>query len=297
MIRRIALLWGLAFVLMVQSIVYAVPHNWQWIESDDEFGYFVDMANITKTTNFNGKVREAELWLKMKYTAKSAKDVLEDFDHSYINADLLADDGAGIFKIKLDFLRGSVHVLSSSFLDKSGNVLVTDTDAFYQYVDVQSFYRPVFTYVENHLAGTNSYSIYKDKKARPCVNAKNVDGNKEYTVVNLWRAHYLNNDESKSVVPVSVYTYDANMENVRTYCTDWCYDFKNNTYNITAVIQRNSNDEWAYYDLADNGEVSKPTAIVPDTIGEAIKKQLMSFATGHKKLLHRLDGDGLTVER
>lgn len=294
--RKICLYLIITFMLIIQSVAYAVPHNWQWIESDDEFGYFIDTANINKITNSNGRVRYAELWLKMKYTPKSAPEVLQDWGHEYVNANLLANDGSGIFKIKLDFLRGSVHVLSSTFLDKNGNILASDNDDFFQYVDVQSFYQPVFTYVANYIANTNDYAIFKNKKS--IFVGKRSDGNNQkYSWIKLWRAHYYNNDENKIIVPTIINTYNSNKECTESFCGYTCYDLAQNISFDLGLLYKDKDENWTYYGFIENGDTITSTAIIPDTTGETIIKQLKAFKSEHNTFLHRLDNDGLKAVR
>lgn len=142
---------------------YSMERKWQWIRSDENYGYFIDVEDAYNHKVDGNEVDYSDVWVKVAYTYNGAQDEINYFGLNTINANTLKD-GYGLYKLRLHYLSGEVDYLHLSFYDKNGNLLKTvkqDKTTIYG----ERFLEPILLFMSSKITGGKEFSLVTSGKA------------------------------------------------------------------------------------------------------------------------------------
>ena len=85
----------LLLLLQFSNVSQALQHQWQWIESNDYYGFFLDTQTISPHYVYGDNADYTDVWMMVKYSYEGAKDELDSYDNTYVKPEKL-QDGYGI---------------------------------------------------------------------------------------------------------------------------------------------------------------------------------------------------------
>lgn len=133
-----------------------MERNWQWIRSDDNFGYFIDVDNAYNHKTIENEIDYSDVWVKVAYTYSGAQNEIDFYDIKHVSADKLSA-GYGLYKLRLHYLSGDVEYLYLGFYDNNSNLLATaKPNKTTIYCD--GFLEPILLYMSAKITGGKEFS-------------------------------------------------------------------------------------------------------------------------------------------
>lgn len=141
---------------------FSMERNWQWVESDDEIGYFIDVDNAYNHKSIGQLVDYSDVWVKCAYTMAGAESEIDMYGLDNIDSNVLKE-GYGLHKLRLKYLTGEIQYLYTGFYDHNGNLLANCTD---QESDTNiyrsSYLDSIMYFMSSKITKRNEFSIYQN---------------------------------------------------------------------------------------------------------------------------------------
>ena len=253
---------ALLFSMLVSFSSQAYARHWQWIESNDYYGYFVDTESIKPNVDGAGQFNSANLWLKVQYSEQGLRNDWENKLEPWMNVSELLK-GSTMINMDIDFFSGEISVYSRDFVDQEGNVRF-HSKYFKTNVDRHVFYAPVFAYVEDYLTGDGCYNHLKNGGIIP------ITGSKDLGLYYMaWRTRY-SKKINDLIVPEYVFRkFPTGTSEIVYYLTP---DFKGQAMQSAWAEFKPEGGAWHKDD-----KYSEPKSIVPGSVGEVAFMKLKDY--------------------
>jgi len=276
-------------------MVDASENHLQWIDSDESYSYFLDPSTITMHRNYNNKVDYVDAWIKITYSGEGAQTELDDWNVHGVSVGAL-QNGYGEYRVRINFIPGTVDVLFVSLNSNDGRTLYTKNNAETIRVAERGFYQPIYTYMVSYLAGTPDFSFYKSWKSVFWYKSLDKNGQLSKTFISKWK---IRQENQIIYYSQNIYTYAPDntvMKEDIAYCE---LNIVSNTITFRGIAtDKNNDDTWAYQAITDKvGNNSNIIDIVPGSRGAAAKQSLVDFCNDNYDFVHRFDGGGLTLKK
>lgn len=284
----------LLLLLQFSNVSQALQHQWQWIESNDYYGFFLDTQTISPHYVYGDNADYADVWMMVKYSYEGAKDELDSYDNTYVKPEKL-QDGYGIYRLRLYFWTGDVQRDFAGLYMKDGTLLAQYTDVDETNVERERFYRPIMYYTIDYLTGNHEYTIYNHNKS----NYK-IDGKKSITGI---RKYYVSKNSMKSdgddiYFKYTIYQYNNNDEIQKKEICQVKYNMISNS--MTYLSQDTDEDysgSWKHDDFSAVPEAKRTTQLIPDSIGEGLVNDVKKFYQTNKAFVDRYNHKLLEVKK
>lgn len=284
----------LLLLLQFSNVSQALQHQWQWIESNDNYGFFLDTQTISPHYVYGNNADYADVWMMVKYSYKGAKTELDSYDNTYVKPEKL-QDGYGIYRLRLYFWTGDVQRNFTGFYMKDGTLLTQYMKVYETNVEKQDFYQPIMYYTIEHLTENHEYAVYNHGKSYHIhYGTKRITGmNKFYISTNS-----IKSDGDDIYFTYTIYHYNSNDEIQKTEICKLKYNMISNS--MTYLSQDTDEDysgSWKHDDFSAVPEAKRTTQLIPDSIGEGLVNDVKKFYQTNKAFVDRYNHKLLEVKK
>lgn len=161
MVKRLLFFISIIVLFLTPVTCFAANHNWQWVSSNDKYGYFLDTNTIRLQKNGYGRAIKASVWMKVKYTYQGAISEIDYFNANISPSTL--QDGESINELNIDLIHGEIDVNRVALYDKNGNILYTNNKTTQTDVIHAGFFSPIYNYLISYISGCEAMEIYLNK--------------------------------------------------------------------------------------------------------------------------------------
>lgn len=287
---------GICLLLLLQfsSVSQALQHQWQWIESNDNFGFFLDTQTINPHYVEGDNADYADVWMMVKYSYEGARKELDGYDNIYMKPETL-QDGYAMYRLRLYFWSGDVQRTFTGFYRKDGTLLKQYTDIYNTNAEQQSFYRPIMYYTIDHLTGNHEYAIYNHGKS---YYSHSVKGGHNGTDRFFVPKNSIKSDGADIYFKYEEYDYNSNDEVQKTEICQMKYNTINNSFTyLSTDTYHDDSGLWSHSDFSVIPESKRKMSLVPDSFGEGLADDVKSFYQENKDFVNRYHQKLLPVRK
>lgn len=287
---------GICLLLLLQfsSVSQALQHQWQWIESNDNFGFFLDTQTINPHYVEGDNADYADVWMMVKYSYEGARKELARYNNTYIKPEIL-QDGYAMYRLRLYFWSGLVQRNFTGFYKNDGTLLTQYTKTYESDVEKYAFYRPIMFYTIDYLTGNHEYAIYNHGKSYYAIsNDKNVNGMKKYYI----SRNSIKSDGADIYFKCQKYDYNSNDEVQKKEICQLKYNTINNSFTyLSTDAYDDDSGLWTHSDFSVIPESKRKMSLVPDSFGEGLADDVKSFYQENKEFVNRYHQKLLPVRK
>lgn len=258
------------------------PVKWDWIQSDDNYGKFIDSGSIVLISNGSGKLEHIDVTVRNAYSLNGAREEVASYGKELSKAIDPAALAYSIQKLRLYPEAGRLDSQETLFYNKAGVKLGQGGRLVNLNVAFRDFYAPYFYYTLDKITTNREYEAWKSKEHYLTLRSlKDVDGT-EY----LAELDTLTLREQANVVSGYVWYTTQNPGTAPQYLLAYNqYDLKNTNWKRTEVYHNNG--------PKDRGE-TLPTpprhmTAAPGSAAEKERSVVLKYYQEHQDWVHRYE--------
>lgn len=255
------------------SVVFA-ESNWEWIESNDYYGKFIDSNSIEiHREPISNRLDYIYVWAKIVYSYEGARRHCNSY-----NLKLSPDNlSYSLMKLKLNPRYSQVIRERIVFYDKNNEVLYenrNDNNSFDVYY--HKFYAPYLYYTVDKITDNHEYLRYKSNERYKYFVSTELNEKENYFEY-LDTMTMRNHNDYYSGYFWQVFQDKNTKERVAVWLSELKFDKNKKTIESQRIYLRNGENEYWRYDIPFELRQKEKEECIPDSFGEQLRDNVVAY--------------------
>lgn len=273
---------GVCCLLGLFSLASAQAVQWDWIQSDDKYGKFINPSSLVIISDKKGRLEYLDVTVRNAYSLAGAQEEIASYGKNInktINPVLLS---YSLQKLRLYPAEGLIDSEAVEFYDKTGTKLGQSGRISNLNVAYRDFYAPYFYYTLDKFTTNREYEAWKSKNHYLTLRSlKDVDGSEHLVELDTLTVRARDDTVSGYVW----YTTKKPGRDPQYLLVQNRYNLKNSNWTRVEIYRNNSPQ--------DRGEVypkvSRALTAAPGSLAAKERNEVLKYYHNHQDWVHRYE--------